>query len=322
MKNIVVLDGYTLNPGDISWDPVSKYGKLTIYDRTGFEPEKIIERIGDAEIVLTNKTPLNKAVLDRVPALKYIGILATGYNVVDQAVTGEYGITVTNVPGYGTDAVAQYTFALLLELCHNAGAHSDAVKKGEWSASPDFCFWKYPLVELRGKTMGIIGFGRIGQAVAKIAGAFGLEVLAYDKSEYKAQADINYRYVKYDEVLSQSDVISLHCPLTDNTKGLINKQAIAMMKDGAMLINTARGPLIVEEDLRDALNSGKIAGAAVDVVSREPISEDNPLLKARNCIITPHIAWGSKESRTRLMNAVGENVGAFMRGRPVNVVSI
>jgi glycerate dehydrogenase len=321
MKKIVVLDGFTLNPGDISWDPVKKFGELTVYDRTAFIPEKIIERIGNAGIVLTNKTPLHRAVLEKVPSLKYIGILATGYNVVELDATADYGIIVTNIPAYSTDAVAQYTFAMLLEMCHNVGAHDEAVKNGEWSASPDFCFWKFPLIELAGKTMGIIGFGRIGQATAKIAQAFGLKVLAYDLITDKSLESATCKYATLDELFSQSDIISLHCPLMEGTSGLIRKSTLGLMKDGVMIINTSRGPVINENDLCEALNRGKVAGAAVDVVSVEPISVDNPLLKARNCIITPHIAWASKESRTRLMKTAAENIGAFLEGKPVNVVS-
>lgn len=319
---IVVLDGYTLNPGDLSWGGIEKIGELTVHDSTGFAPEKVIETIGDAEIIFTNKTPLSKEVLSKVPTVKYIGVLATGYNVVDTEAAKKQGIVVTNIPAYGTAAVAQFTLALILELCHHIGEHSRAVFNGDWTKSGDFCFWNYPLIELAGKKMGIIGFGRIGQATAKIAQAFGLNVLAYDnyKDPDFKESD-SCKYSTLDELLSDSDIISLHCPLFESTKGMINKNSISKMKDGVMIINTSRGPLIEEQDLCDALESGKVAGAAVDVVSREPISADNPLLKAKNCIITPHIAWAPKESRTRLMNTAVENLAAFVNGNPVNVVN-
>jgi glycerate dehydrogenase len=319
---IVVLDGYTLNPGDLNWDGVKQFGELTVYDRTGFAPENVIKTIGDAEVIFTNKTPLPKAVLENVPSVKYIGVLATGYNVVDTAAAKELGIIVTNIPTYGTTAVAQFSMALLLELCHHVGAHADAVKKGDWTNCVDFCFWNYPLIELAGKNIGMIGFGRIGQATAKVAQAFGLNILAYDSYQNPALVSETCKYVSLDELLANSDIISLHCPLTDSTMGIINKDTIARMKDGVMIINTSRGPLVVEQDLCDALNSGKVAGAAVDVVSSEPISASNPLLQAKNCIITPHIAWAPKESRSRLMNIAVDNLAAFVSGSPVNVVNL
>ena len=318
---IVVLDGYTLNPGDLSWKGIEKFGELIVHDRTDFSPEKVIETIGDAEIIFTNKTPLPKSVLSKTPSVKYIGVLATGFNVVDTLAAKELGIIVTNIPTYGTAAVAQFTLALILELSHHIGEHSRAVFNGDWTKSADFCFWNYPLVELAGKTLGIIGFGRIGQATANIAQAFGLNVLAYDSVQNPDLESGTCKYATLDELLIKSDIISLHCPLFESTKGIINKDNIAKMKDGVMLINTSRGPLVVEEDLREALESGKVAGAAVDVVSSEPISADNPLLKAKNCIITPHIAWAPKESRTRLMNTTIENLEAFIRGFPINVVN-
>ena len=318
---IVVLDGYTLNPGDLNWDGVKQFGELTVYDRTGFAPENVIKTIGDAEVIFTNKTPLPKAVLENVPSVKYIGVLATGYNVVDTAAAKELGIIVTNIPTYGTTAVAQFSMALLLELCHHVGAHAEAVKKGDWTNCVDFCFWNYPLIELAGKNLGLIGFGRIGQATAKVAQAFGLNILAYDSYQNPALESDTCKYVSLDELLAQSDFISLHCPLMDSTMGIINKDTIAIMKDGVMIINTSRGPLVVEQDLCDALNSGKVAGAAVDVVSMEPIAASNPLLQAKNCIITPHIAWAPKESRSRLMNIAADNLAAFVSGLPVNVVN-
>jgi glycerate dehydrogenase len=319
---IVVLDGFTLNPGDLSWDGIKQFGEVTVHDRTGFAPENVIKTIGDADVIFTNKTPLPKAVLENVPSVKYIGVLATGYNIVDTAAAKELGIIVTNIPTYGTAAVAQFTFALLLELCHHVGAHADAVKKGEWTSSVDFCFWNYPLIELAGKNMGLIGFGRIGQATAKVAQSLGLNVLAYDSYQNPALVSETCKYVSLEELLASSDIISLHCPLTESTNGLINKNTISKMKDSVMIINTSRGPLVVEQDLCDALNSGKVAAAAVDVVSAEPIAATNPLLKAKNCIITPHIAWALKESRIRLMNTAVENLAAFVNGSPINVVNL
>ena len=319
---IVVLDGYTLNPGDLSWDGIKKFGELTVHDRTGFSADNVINTIGDADIVFTNKTPLPKSVLEKSPSVKYIGVLATGYNIVDTIAAKELGIIVTNIPTYGTSAVAQFTFALLLELCHHAGYHSEAVKNGDWTKSADFCFWNYPLIELAGKNMGLIGFGRIGQATAKIAQAFGLNVLAFDSYQNPALLSDTCRYVSLDELLANSDIISLHCPLSDSTKEIINKNTISKMKNGVMIINTSRGPLVDEQDLCDSLNSGKVAGAAVDVVSAEPIAATNPLLKAKNCIITPHIAWAPKESRTRLMNIAVENLAAYAAGKPVNIVNL
>lgn len=318
---IVVLDGYTLNPGDLSWAKLKAIGELTVYDRTIKEADAIIKAIADAEIVFTNKTPITKAILERVPAVKYIGVLATGYNVVDVVAATAAGVTVTNIPAYSTTAVAQMTFALLLEMCNHVGKHNDAVWKGEWSHSSDFCFWNAPLIELAGKTLGVIGFGRIGQATAKIAQAFGMNVLAYARNKTVELNDITCQYADFDGLLAQSDVISLHCPLTETTKGIINRDAISKMKDGVMIINTARGPLVVEVDLVAALNSGKVAGAALDVVSSEPIEEDSVLFNAKNCIITPHIAWAPKESRIRLMKIAVDNLIAFNNGTPVNVVT-
>lgn len=318
---IVVLDGYTLNPGDLSWKAVEAFGTLKVHERTAFDNETIIKTIADAEMVLTNKTPLPKAVLEKAPNLKYIGVLATGYNVVDVAAAKALGIVVSNVPIYGTQAVGQFTMALLLELCHHVGDHNAAVKKGDWTKSKDFCFWNSPLMELSGKTLGIIGFGRIGQATAKMAQAFGLHILAFNRSKDLSLESETLKYAELDELLKQSDFISLHCPLTESTEGLINSDSISKMKDGAFLINTSRGGLIVEEDLKVALNSGKLAGAAVDVVSSEPIKADNPLLEAENIIITPHIAWASKEARARLMQTTVENIEAFLEGNPIHVVN-
>ncbi len=321
---IVVLDGYTLNPGDLSWAGLEELGDLTVYDRTVFDRSNdnlIIERIGDAQIVFTNKTPLPREVLRKAPNVKYIGVLATGYNIVDIEAAKELGITVTNIPTYGTDSVAQMVFAHLLEICHHVAAHSDAVKNGEWTNNVDWCFWKYPLIELAGKTMGIIGYGRIGQAVGRVAQAFGMKVLANDKYPNKDLESDTLKYVELDELLANSDVISLHCPLFEENKGMINKDSIAKMKDGVIIINTSRGPLIVEDDLAEALNSGKVYAAGLDVVSTEPIKADNPLLKAKNIFLTPHIAWAPKESRQRLMDIAVNNLKQFLEGSPVNVVN-
>lgn len=316
---IVVLDGYTLNPGDLSWKELDTLGQVAVYDRT--PADKVIERIGDSEIVFTNKTLITREVLEKIQNVKWIGVLATGYNVVDVVAAKEKGILVSNVPTYGTTAVGQFVIALLLEICHHVGAHSEAVKKGQWSSSEDFCFWNYPLIELSGKTMGIIGFGRIGQATGKIAKALGMEVVVVDQYVNEEMVTQGFKYVTLDALLAQADVISLHCPLFPENTGMINKENIAKMKEGVILINTSRGPLVNEQDLADALNSGKVAAAGLDVVSSEPIKEDNPLLKAKNCMITPHIAWAPKESRERLLGIAVDNLKAFLRGTPVNVVN-
>jgi glycerate dehydrogenase len=317
---IVVLDGYTLNPGDLSWDGLKNLGELTVYDRT--PADKTIERIGDAKVVYTNKTLIDEEVLSACKSIEWIGVLATGYNVVDVEYAGSKGIPVCNVPTYGTTAVAQMVFALLLELCHHVGDHDRSVKAGDWSKSVDFCYWNSPLVELSGKTMGIIGLGKIGQATANIAQAFGMKILAYDEYKNTLLQSATLQYTRLKNLLSQSDVISLHCPLHEGTQGMINKETIASMKDGVMIINTSRGGLIVEEDLRDALNSGKVAGAACDVVSSEPIREDNPLLQAKNIVIMPHIAWASKESRARLMAIAVSNLESYLNGETVNAVNV
>ena len=315
---IVILDGYTENPGDLSWEGFEELGELTVYDRT--PKEKVIERIGDADAVIVNKTPLDRGVFEACPQIKYVGVLATGYNVIDIKAARERGIPVCNIPTYGTTAVAQMTFALLLEICHHIAEHSDAVKKGEWSNNPDWCFWKYPLIELADKKMGIIGFGRIGQAVGKLAKAFGMQILAYDANQNESGKEIG-EYVALDELLAQSDVISLHCPLFPETEGIINKKNISKMKDGVIIINTSRGPLIKEEDLADALRKKKVYAAACDVVSTEPILPDNPLLGCYNSIITPHIAWAPKESRQRLMDVAVSNLKAFADGKWTKVVN-
>ena len=318
---IVILDGYTENPGDLSWDALAALGELTVYDRSSrTDQQEAIDRIGDAEIVITNKTPITRAVLDACPSVRFIGVLATGYNVVDTACARERGIPVSNVPAYGTAAVGQFTIALLLEICHHVAHHSETVFAGKWEHCPDFCYWDYPLIELDGKTMGIIGFGRIGQATGRIARALGMRVLATG-SRPCPEGEAIAEYRDLDTLLANSDVIALHCPLFPETAGIINRETIAKMKDGVILLNSARGGLMVEQDLADALNSGKVAAAGLDVVSTEPIQGDNPLLKAKNCIITPHIAWGSKESRQRIMDCTVKNVQAFLAGKPVNTVN-
>ncbi|AXG40573.1 D-2-hydroxyacid dehydrogenase (plasmid) [Enterococcus gilvus] len=315
---IVVLDGYTENPGDLSWEGLEQLGDLTVYDRSS--QDQIVERIGNAEIVLVNKVQLTKEIMAHTTNLKYIGVLATGYNVVDVEAAKAKGITVTNIPTYGTDGVAQYAIALLLELCHRIGEHSTTVFAGDWTTNADWCYWNSPQMELAGKTIGIIGYGRIGQKVGAIAAALGMTVIANDRSHTEGIV-AGAKMVDLDQLFSESDVISLHCPLFPETEGLINKETIAKMKDGVYIVNDSRGQLINEADLRDALNSGKVGGAAVDVVSTEPIKQDNPLLEAKNMIITPHMAWASREARARLMAIAVENVEKFQAGTPVNVVN-
>ncbi len=315
---IVVLDGYCENPGDLSWDPLARLGELTVYDRTPDSPNVIAERIGDAEVLVANKAAITADIMDRCPNLKYIAVLATGYNVVDVAAAKERGIPVSNVPSYGTAAVAQHTMGLLLEITNRIGHHDRAVKDGRWAG--DWCFWDYPLMELAGKTMGIIGFGRIGQATGRLAKAFGMTVLAAGSRPTEEGRTIA-EYVDMDTLLSRSDVISLHCPLFPNTQNLIRRENIEKMKDGVILLNSSRGGLVVEQDLAEALNSGKIAAAAVDVVSVEPIAPDNPLLTAKNCIITPHIAWAPREARQRIMDTTADNIAAWQAGSPIHVVN-
>lgn len=318
---IVVLDGYTENPGDLSWEPLAALGDLTVYDRTSLtNPHEAIARIADAEVVFTNKTPITKAVMDACPNIRFISVLATGYNVVDTAYAREKGIPVTNVPSYGTASVSQFSIALLLEICHHIGHHNTSVHEGNWENCADWCYWDYPLIELEGKTIGIIGFGRIGQAEGRVAKALGMKVLAYDLYPNDTGRAIG-EYVDLDMLLAQADVITLHCNLTPENTGFINKDTIAKMKDGVILINNARGQLIHEQDVADALNSGKMAAAGLDVVYTEPIRRDNPLLKAKNCIITPHISWAPKESRQRIMDCAVANVKAYLAGSPVNVVN-
>ena len=312
-NQIVILDGHVANPGDLSWDALSALGEMTVYDRTA--PGDVVARIGDASVILTNKVIISADVMDACPKLRYVGVLATGYNVVDIAAARARGIVVTNVPAYSTDAVAQLTMALLLEICHRVGHHSVAVHEGRWTACPDFAFWDYPLMELQGRTMGIVGYGSIGKATAKLARAFGMNVLAYSRhgaEEY---------HTGLDELYAKSDVVSLHCPLTAENTGMINAATLARMKDGVILLNTARGGLINEHDLRDALISGKVYAAASDVVSAEPIPADNPLLGLPNMIITPHIAWATREARQRLLTIATENVRCFLAGQPQNNVA-
>lgn len=312
---IIILDGAALNPGDLSWEALAQFGEYTVYPRTDTAQEAI-QRIGTSEIVLTNKTPITKEILDACPSVRYIGVLATGYNVVDCRAAREKGIPVTNVPSYGTDAVAQFTMALLLEVCHRTGLHDAAVHQGQWERSPVFSFWLTPQSELAGKTMGIIGLGRIGLAVARLAKAFGMRVIAHSRTK-KEGVDC----VDLDTLLAQSDIISLHCPLFPETQRLIRQETLAKMKDGAILLNTSRGGLLDETDVANALESGKLRAAAVDVVSQEPILGSNPLLRAPNCIITPHMAWAPTESRLRLMDCVVENLRCFLSGTAQNVVN-
>lgn len=318
---IVVLDGYTENPGDLSWDELEKYGEVIVYDRTSYVENSIIaERIDNAEIVISNKTPISRQTIDACPNLKLIAMLATGYNVVDYAYAKEKGIPVVNVPTYGTQIVGQYAVGLLLEICSHYGAHDQSVKEGEWANNIDWCYWKYPMIELYGKTAGIIGLGRIGQATAKILKAMDMRVLAYDTFQSESGKEVA-EYVELDTLLKESDIIFLHCPLFPATEGIINKENISKMKDGVIIINNSRGQLIVEDDLAEALNSGKVYAAGLDVVSTEPIKEDNPLLKIKNCLITPHISWAAQASRQRIMDITVENIKAFVEGNPINIVN-
>ena len=317
---IVVLDGYALNPGDLSWSDLEKLGNLTVYDRT--PPDLVVDRATGAEAVFTNKVALDKSILSKLPSLKYIGVFATGYNIVNVEYARKKGIMVTNVPGYSSASVVQLTFALLLEFCHRAQHHSDSVYKGDWATSKDFSYWNSPLIELAGKTMGIIGFGSIGAKIADVAVAFGMNVLATSRTVTDQSRRKNFKWVSMDELLSQADVVSLHCPLLPETKEIINEVTLAKMKQSAFFINTSRGPLVDERALANALNNGLIAGAGLDVLSSEPPEADNPLFKAKNCIITPHIAWATIEARTRLMNLAVRNFSSFMMGAAENVVNL
>jgi len=316
---IVVLDGYALNPGDLSWDRFKAFGEIVVYDRTSVD--EIVERSDGAEIVLTNKVPIRESEINQLPSLKYIGVIATGYNIIDIEAAKKKGVIVSNIPGYSTASVVQFTFALLLELCLHVQRHSDSVMEGKWSRSLDFSFRDYPLVELSGKTLGIIGFGSIGQQVADVGTAFGMNIIGTSRRRTDQSHRENFRWAEIPELLEQSDVISIHCPLTPETEGLINKDSLMKMKSSAFLLNTARGQIIVDQDLADALNKGTIAGAGIDVLSVEPPEEGNPLFKAKNCIITPHIAWATLEARTRLMGIAVNNLQTFMEGKPLNVVN-
>jgi glycerate dehydrogenase len=317
---IVALDGFTLNPGDLSWDEWRQYGELIIYDRTP-DAASIIERSKDATALITNKVPLTAETLTHLPALRYIGVTATGYNIIDTAAAKRQGIIVTNVPSYGTASVVQMTFALLLELTLRVQRHSDAVMDGKWSRSPDFCFWDYPLVELAGKTIGIIGMGHIGGMVADVATAFGMSVLGNSRTRTDQSHRRNFSWAEIPQLLGQSDVVSIHCPLFPETRGLINAANLARMKPTAFLLNTSRGPIVVEADLAEALNTNRIAGAGIDVLSTEPPPPGNPLFGAKNCLITPHISWATKEARTRLMKGSLANLAAWQSGAPTNVVN-
>lgn len=316
---IVVLDGFTLNPGDLSWEDMASLGTFECYDRTS--REELIDRAKDAEILITNKTPINRTTLSQLPKLRYIGVLATGYNIVDSVAAKEFGVIVTNVPTYGTKSVAQFVFAHLLEICHHVAEHSQSVKAGKWNRTEDFCYWDRPLIELDGKVMGIIGTGRIGVETAKIASAFGMKVIAYAPRPKLTPNEGLFEYVTLETLLMTSDVISLHCPLTEETRGLLNDAAFEIMKTGAIVINTSRGPLIDEDALARALKSGKVYAAGLDVMTYEPPKGPSPLFEIENCQITPHIAWAPKEARQRLLNTAIQNVRAFIEGDPINVVS-
>ena len=318
---IVNLDSYALNPGDLDWSALEQLGECKFYDRTPVDDDdEILKRIGDAEIVLTNKTPLDEKVLQTAPNIKYIGVTATGYNIVDTNAAREAGIPVTNIPTYGTDAVAQFTFALLLEITSHVGLHNQLVHEGRWSSNPDFTFWAKPLMELNGKTLGLIGFGNIAKKVAEIGHAFSMNIIFWN---HRPKSDLpDYvKQVELDELYQKADIVSLHVPQTPETTEMINQGAISQMKDDVILINTARGGLINEEDVADALNEGKIAAAGIDVAQKEPIPTDSPLLSAKNCYITPHIAWAPRETRNRLLGIVVENLQAFLKGEKLNVVN-
>ena len=319
---IVVLDGQTLNPGDLSWDELRTLGDVTVYERTLGGDDETAGRAADASVVLTNKTKLPKSVLDRLPELQYIGVLATGYDVVDVEAATVRGVPVTNIPSYGTDSVAQMVFAHILRHCHHVAEHASAVSRGDWARQPDFCFWNSPLVELTGSTIGIIGFGRIGRKVGELATAFGMQVIANDTNQANPPAWPGFRYEPVETLLREADVVSLNCPLTDANRGMINRKTLGFMKKSAFLVNCSRGALVEPTDLADALNEGSIAGAGLDVMPTEPPASDNPLLSARNCSITPHIAWATRSARSRLLNTAVANVKAFVAGHPQNVVNI
>ncbi|WP_128548577.1 D-2-hydroxyacid dehydrogenase [Larkinella soli] len=316
--NIVYLDAYTLNPGDLDWSPITALGHVTLFDRSA--PEQVSERLQDADLALVNKIRFDRTLLERLPRLKYIGVTATGYDIIDVRAARERGITVTNVKGYGTDSVAQLTIALLLELTQQVGLHAESVRAGDWSRTPDFCYWKTPLVELAGKTLGLVGFGDIGARVAAVGQALGMKMLV-NRRHTGQEPPAGIRYVDLPALFAESDVVSLHCPVTDENRGFVNRDLLGRMKPTAYLINTSRGALIHEADLADALNAGRIAGAGLDVLSVEPPTAGNPLFSARNCLITPHLAWATAEARGRLLQQSAENIRAFLEGRPVNVVN-
>lgn len=317
---IVILDAYVENPGDLSWEPLERLGELKVYDQVPVDPASVVKCIGDAEVVVVNKTPIGREVIEACPRVKCFCILATGYNIIDVDCARQRGISVCNVPAYGTHAVAQFTIALLLEICSQVALHDRTVHAGKWQNSPQWCYWECPLTELAGKTMGIIGFGRIGRQVGRIAAALGMRVLAYSRSECEEGRQIG-SYVDLPTLLAQSDVVSLHCPQFPETEGIINRDTIAQMKDGAILLNASRGGLVVDRDLAEALETGKLSAAGLDVVSQEPIRGDNPLLQAPNCIITPHIAWAARECRQRIIDTTADNIRAFRAGAPINVVN-
>ena len=316
---IVMLDAYTTNPGDLSWDFMNNFGEVTIYDRT--PSDKILERTKDADIIITNKTPLTKETIDALPNLKFVALMSTGYNIVDYVYLKEKGIPVSNIPSYSTEAVAQLVLSFMLELAMNIGLHSQSVKSGDWANCNDFCYWKTPLAELSGKTMGIFGFGRIGRAVAERAKAFGMNIIAYTPRLHGNEPEY-VKFVSLSELQKNADFISMHCPLTPETEGVVNEEFISNMKDGAYFINTSRGTVVNEKALADALNSGKLGGAGLDVLSTEPPAKTNPLLSAKNCFITPHIAWAAFETRERLVGILEENIKAFIDGSPQNVVNL
>lgn len=316
---IVVLDGYTLNPGDTPWDAVAELGDLTVYDRT--PAEDVLDRSRDADILVTNKAMLPREVIEQLPNLKFITVLATGYNIVDGRAAAECGIPVSNVPEYSTDSVAQFVMALVLEHCHHIGHHSVRVANGAWLEAGDFCFWDSPLIELAGKTMGIVGFGRIGKRTGELAHALGMSVIAASPRHREDPDYQPFSWGSIADVFRESDVVSLHCPQTMDNVGFVNESLLSTMKPSAFFVNTARGPLVNEKDLADALNAGRLAGAAVDVTTVEPVNADSPLLRARNCIITPHIAWATREARQRLMQTTAENIRAFQAGTPIHVVN-
>lgn len=316
---IVVLDGYGLNPGDLSWDAMKELGDLTVYDRTS--PCELLQRAAEADVLITNKTVITKDDLQKLPAVKYIGVLATGYNIVDIEAAKEKGIVVTNIPAYSTKSVAQMVFAHILNITQRVGHYAHANKNGRWDQNPDFCYWDTNLIELDGKSIGIIGLGNTGYATSQIALSFGMKVYAYT-SKHQFQLPVGIHKLELDELFKTCDIISLHCPLTPSTKEIVNKERLALMKPTAIIINTGRGPLVNEQDLADALNERKIAAAGVDVLSTEPPKADNPLLKAKNCFITPHIAWATKEARVRLMDIAVNNLKSFKQGKVINNVAI